>query len=226
MVPAPAIHCTRVSHAHIRSASTIRDELGLAMTKQGYVPALSIRTAKGHNVLCLVFFAPEIGAVIACGPMALFCSGDLNASLRPNPFFSNRRSWNLEPVELLQFGLIVQARVCPLVRWSPGPLVLWSAGPLVRWSPAVRWSTGPLVPWSSGPSWIRYMLCKANKEANQQARKQASKQASKHELLTFGSGVLLGGGAAAPPNPPAPRNLHFIPGIRTCHEINILSKNV
>ena len=93
MVPAPAIHCTRVSHAHIRSASTIRDELGLAMTKQGYVPALSIRTAKGHNVLCLVFFAPEIGAVIACGPMALFCSGDLNASLRPNPFF-------FEPQEL------------------------------------------------------------------------------------------------------------------------------
>ena len=114
-------------------------------------------------------------------------------------FFSNRRSWNLEPVELLQFGLIVQARVCPLVRWSPGPLVLWSAGPLVRWSPAVRWSTGPLVPWSSGPSWIRYMLCKANKEANQQARKQASKQARAAHLWIW---CVAGGGRCGPPQPP------------------------
>ena len=45
--------------------------------------------------------------------------------------------------------------------------------------------------------------------------KQASKQASKRELLTFGSGVLLGGRAAPPPN------LHFIPDTRACHEINI-----
>ena len=37
--------------------------------------------------------------------------------------------------------------------------------------------------------------------------KQESKQASKHELLTFGSGVLLRGGALRPPQPPP------------CHEI-------
>ena len=36
--------------------------------------------------------------------------------------------------------------------------------------------------------------------AETKPNKEASKQASKHELLTFGSGVLLGGGAA-PPNP-------------------------
>ena len=53
-----------------------------------------------------------------------------------------------------------------------------------------------------------------------QTRKQGSKQASKHELLTFGSGVLLGG-ALRPPPTPAPRNLHFIPDTRACHEINI-----
>ena len=52
--------------------------------------------------------------------------------------------------------------------------------------------------------------------------KQASKQASKHELLTFGSGVLLGGALRPPQPPPAPRNLHFIPDTRACHEINIL----
>ena len=49
-----------------------------------------------------------------------------------------------------------------------------------------------------------------------------NKQASKHELLTFGSGVLLGGALRPPPTPPAPRNLHFIPDTRACHEINIL----
>ena len=54
------------------------------------------------------------------------------------------------------------------------------------------------------------------------ATKHYDKQASEHELLTFGSGVLLGGGAAPPPTPPAPRNLHFIPDTRACHEINIL----
>ena len=52
--------------------------------------------------------------------------------------------------------------------------------------------------------------------------KQGSKQASKHELLTFGSGVLLGGALRPPPTPPAPRNLHFIPDTRACHESNIL----
>ena len=56
--------------------------------------------------------------------------------------------------------------------------------------------------------------------------KQESKQASKHELLTFGSGVLLGGALRPPSNspepPPAPRNLHFISDTRACHEINIL----
>ena len=52
--------------------------------------------------------------------------------------------------------------------------------------------------------------------------KQGSKQASKHELLTFGSGVLLGGALRPPPTPPAPRNLHFIPDTRACDEINIL----
>ena len=55
---------------------------------------------------------------------------------------------------------------------------------------------------------------------------RASKQASKHELLTFGSGVLLGGALRPPSNspepPPAPRNLHFISDTRACHEINIL----
>ena len=55
-----------------------------------------------------------------------------------------------------------------------------------------------------------------------QTRKQASKQASKHELLTFGSGVLLGWALRPPPTPPAPRNLHFIPDTCACHEINIL----
>ena len=53
-------------------------------------------------------------------------------------------------------------------------------------------------------------------------RDETSKQASKHELLTFGSGVLLGGALRPPPTPPAPRNLHFIPDTRACHEINIL----
>ena len=38
-----------------------------------------------------------------------------------------------------------------------------------------------------------------------------------HELLTFGSGVLLGGRC-----PPGPRNLHFISDTRACHEINFL----
>ena len=35
-----------------------------------------------------------------------------------------------------------------------------------------------------------------------QRRNQTRKQASKHELLTFGSGVLLGGAPRPPPNPP------------------------
>ena len=107
----------------------------------------------------------------------------------------------------------------PLVPWSAGPLVRWSSGPLVlvRWSPAVRWSTGPLVPWSFGPSsfFLSFFLFRSCSpfsfllllfllfalQRRSQARKQASKEASKHELLTFGSGVLLGGGCA-PPNPP------------------------
>ena len=55
-----------------------------------------------------------------------------------------------------------------------------------------------------------------------QRRNQTRKQASKHELLTFGSGVLLGGALRPPPTPPAPRNLHFIPDTRACDEINIL----
>ena len=38
-------------------------------------------------------------------------------------------------------------------------------------------------------------------QTRKQASKEASKQASKHELLTFGSGVLLGG-ALRPPEPP------------------------
>ena len=41
----------------------------------------------------------------------------------------------------------------------------------------------------------------AETKPNKEASKQASKQASKHELLTFGSGVLLGG-RCDPPNPP------------------------
>ena len=46
------------------------------------------------------------------------------------------------------------------------------------------------------------------------AKKKPNKEASKHELLTFGSGVLL--------TPPVPRNLHFISDSRACHEINLL----
>ena len=124
----------------------------------------------------------------------------------------------------------------PLVPWSSGPLVRWSSGPLVlvRWSPAVRWSTGPLVPWSSGPSsfFLSFFLFRSCSPFSfllllfllfaLQRRNQTRKQASKHELLTFGSGVLLGGPLRPPPTPPAPRNLHFIPDTRACHEINIL----
>ena len=40
----------------------------------------------------------------------------------------------------------------------------------------------------------------AETKPNKEASKQGSKQASKHELLTFGSGVLLGG-ALRPPQP-------------------------
>ena len=52
-----------------------------------------------------------------------------------------------------------------------------------------------------------------------QTRKQASKQARAAHLWIW---CAAGGGAARPPTPPAPRNLHFIPDTRACHEINIL----
>ena len=54
-----------------------------------------------------------------------------------------------------------------------------------------------------------------------QTRKQASKQASTScSPLDL---VCCWGGRCAPPHPPpAPRNLHFIPDTRACHEINIL----
>ena len=52
-----------------------------------------------------------------------------------------------------------------------------------------------------------------------QTRKQASKQARAAHLWIW---CAAGGGAAPPPTPPAPRNLHFIPDTRACHEINIL----
>ena len=74
-------------------------------------------------------------------------------------------------------------------RWP----VLWSAGPLVLWS------SGPLVPWSSGPSWIRYVFCKANKEASKQGSKQASTSCSPLDL------VCCWGGRCAPPQPPRAR---------------------
>ena len=52
-----------------------------------------------------------------------------------------------------------------------------------------------------------------------QTRKQASKQARAAHLWIW---CAAGGGAAPPPTPPAPRNLHFIPDTRACHENNIL----
>ena len=68
-----------------------------------------------------------------------------------------------------------------------------------------------------------------------QRRNQTRKQASKHELLTFGSGVLLGGGAAPPPNPPRatksalhlrhprlPRNQYFKVNSPATNQIRLL----
>ena len=48
---------------------------------------------------------------------------------------------------------------------------------------------------------ICFSCCFRCRDETKQGSKQASKQASKHELLTFGSGVLLGG-RCAPPQPP------------------------
>ena len=56
----------------------------------------------------------------------------------------------------------------------------------------------------------------AETKPNKEASKQASTSCSPLDL------VCCWGGAAPPPTPPAPRNLHFIPDTRACHEINIL----
>ena len=48
---------------------------------------------------------------------------------------------------------------------------------------------------------ICFSCCFRCRDETKQGSKQASKKASKHELLTFGSGVLLGG-ALRPPQPP------------------------
>ena len=55
------------------------------------------------------------------------------------------------------------------------------------------------------------------KQGSKQASKQASTSCSPLDLVCAG-----GGAAPPPPTPRAPRNLHFIPDTRACHEINIL----
>ena len=101
----------------------------------------------------------------------------------------------------------------PLVLWSPGPLVLWSAGPLQSAGP--HWSASPLVLWSfvflslflsfflfRSCSPFSFLLLNFAFPFVRFAETKPNKEASKHELLTFGSGVLLGGGTAPPPTPP------------------------
>ena len=104
----------------------------------------------------------------------------------------------------------------PLVPWSSGPLVRWSfgPGPLVPCSPLVHWSASPLVLWSfvflsfflsfffAAVLLSLFCFCFSFCSLCRDETKQGSKQASKHELLTFGSGVLLGGALRPPPTPP------------------------
>ena len=135
-------------------------------------------------------------------------------------------------------SLGIPSRVGPLVPWSSGPLVLWSAGPgpLVPCSPLVHWSASPLVLWSFvflsfffaavllSFFCVCLSFCSLCRDETKQGSKQASKEASKQASTSCSplDLVCCWGGAAPPPTPPAPRNLHFIPDTRACHEINIL----
>ena len=65
---------------------------------------------------------------------------------------------------------------------------------------------------------ICFSCCFRCRDETKQGSKQGSKQARAAHLWIW---CADGGGAAPPPNPPAPRNLHFIPDTRACHEINI-----
>ena len=107
----------------------------------------------------------------------------------------------------------------PLVRWSSGPLVCWSPGP-VAWSPAVRWSTDLIcvlfVVFRCHIHCLRESSCVGLKRTGFST---TPAQARAAHLWIW---CAAGGGAAPPPTPPAPRNLHFIPDTRACHEINIL----